>query len=351
MKSRYDGIPDVRDGLTREERVVLYVLDQTQKERGGRNVPTPMLWGRVCEYFYISPEDLSAMLARLGARKKCDLERGAAPDRSTWSACAGSAGLASGGIAIVHVYKEKGSFMIILQRFGWTLLASALMVLSASADTPPTGRLPDTATPLSYVLNLKVDPRADRFTGQVRIRVKLTAPLDHIWLHASEIDVAKIDVTDARGMVHKARFAARDASGVAELSFGGTLPAQEIEVAIDYSAAFNAKLQGLYKVKVGDDAYVVTQMEPTSARYAFPSFDEPRFKTPFRVTLTVPKNEVAIANTRQIKERPSADGKWKTLTFATTKPLPTYLIALAVGPWDVVNGPTIPPDSVRKEPI
>jgi hypothetical protein len=63
------GIPDVRDGLTREERVVLYVLDQTQKERGDRNVPTPMLWGRVCEYFYISPEDLSAMLARLGARK------------------------------------------------------------------------------------------------------------------------------------------------------------------------------------------------------------------------------------------------------------------------------------------
>jgi hypothetical protein len=28
-----------------------------------------MLWGRVCEYFYISPEDLSAMLARLGAMK------------------------------------------------------------------------------------------------------------------------------------------------------------------------------------------------------------------------------------------------------------------------------------------
>jgi hypothetical protein len=65
----YDRIPDVRDGLTREERVVLYVLHQTQQERGGRNVPTAMLWGRVCEYFYISPEALSAMLARLGARK------------------------------------------------------------------------------------------------------------------------------------------------------------------------------------------------------------------------------------------------------------------------------------------
>jgi hypothetical protein len=69
MTARFDGIPDVRDGLTRQERVVLYVLHQTQIERDGRNAPTVMLWGRVCEYFYISPEDLSAMLARLGARK------------------------------------------------------------------------------------------------------------------------------------------------------------------------------------------------------------------------------------------------------------------------------------------
>jgi hypothetical protein len=64
-----DRIPDVRDGLTREQRVVLYVLSQLQNERGDRNVPTTLLWGRVCEYFYISPEELSEMLAQLGARK------------------------------------------------------------------------------------------------------------------------------------------------------------------------------------------------------------------------------------------------------------------------------------------
>jgi hypothetical protein len=63
------GIPDVRDGLTREERVVLHVLNEIRKERGDRNVPTAMLWGRVCEYFYISPDDLSAMVARLGAQR------------------------------------------------------------------------------------------------------------------------------------------------------------------------------------------------------------------------------------------------------------------------------------------
>jgi hypothetical protein len=67
MTNGNDSLPDIGDGLTREERLVLYVLHEAQKERGDRNVPTAMLWGRVCEHFYISPGELSAMLARLGA--------------------------------------------------------------------------------------------------------------------------------------------------------------------------------------------------------------------------------------------------------------------------------------------
>ena len=64
-----EHVPDVRDGFTRKERVVLHVLHEIQKERGDRYVPTALLWGRVCEHFYLTPEELSAMLARLGARK------------------------------------------------------------------------------------------------------------------------------------------------------------------------------------------------------------------------------------------------------------------------------------------
>jgi hypothetical protein len=69
VAAEHRDLPDVRDGLNERERVVLYVLHQTQQERGDRNVPTAMLWGRVCEHFYISPEELSDMLARLGARR------------------------------------------------------------------------------------------------------------------------------------------------------------------------------------------------------------------------------------------------------------------------------------------
>ncbi len=61
----WDDIPDVRDGLTRKERVVLWVLHQTQKERGGRNVPTAMLYGRVVEHVDMSVEELQRILQRL----------------------------------------------------------------------------------------------------------------------------------------------------------------------------------------------------------------------------------------------------------------------------------------------
>jgi len=64
-----DILPDVRDGLTRTERIILYVLHETQKELNGRNVPTAMLYGRVVEYVNITESELNDSLARLGAMK------------------------------------------------------------------------------------------------------------------------------------------------------------------------------------------------------------------------------------------------------------------------------------------
>lgn len=62
-----DAIPDVRDGLTRRERVVLFTLHEVQKERGGRAVPTAMLYGRVVERLDMSQQELIEILQRLGA--------------------------------------------------------------------------------------------------------------------------------------------------------------------------------------------------------------------------------------------------------------------------------------------
>lgn len=63
-----ETIPDARDGLTRTERIILYVLQETQRELNGRNVPTVMLYGRVVEHVNISEQELHVYLDRLGVR-------------------------------------------------------------------------------------------------------------------------------------------------------------------------------------------------------------------------------------------------------------------------------------------
>ena len=65
-----DGIPDVRDGLTRKERAILYCLHQAQKEFGDRNVPTILLYGRVLEVVDISKDEFQLILSRFAGLTK-----------------------------------------------------------------------------------------------------------------------------------------------------------------------------------------------------------------------------------------------------------------------------------------
>lgn len=60
-----NDFPDVRDGLSRKQRIVLYCLEQLQKERGGRNVPTVMLYGRVLEHTDMSENELQGILTNV----------------------------------------------------------------------------------------------------------------------------------------------------------------------------------------------------------------------------------------------------------------------------------------------
>ncbi len=67
------NFPDIRDGLSRKERIVLYCIEQIQQERNGRNVPTVMLYGRVVEHVNISEQELQFILQRLTGLNKYEL--------------------------------------------------------------------------------------------------------------------------------------------------------------------------------------------------------------------------------------------------------------------------------------
>ncbi|WDS36084.1 M1 family metallopeptidase [Pseudoxanthomonas sp.] len=231
-----------------------------------------------------------------------------------------------------------------MPRLARSLLTLALAASCASAyaaDETPTGRLPTWAQPQDYALDLKIDPSQDSFSGTTTIKVKLTQASDHLWIDGKDLTVEKVTVAAASGKPKPAKYVQADEkTGVARIDFGSTLQPQELTLTIAYTAPFNGELEGLYKVTYEGKPYAMTQMEPVSARFAFPSFDEPAFKTPYDIKLTIPSDLQGVANTSQVKETPAGKG-WKTLTFSRTLPLPTYLVAFAVGPWDIVDGPGI----------
>jgi alanyl aminopeptidase len=200
---------------------------------------------------------------------------------------------------------------------------------------PPDGhaRLGEGAVPRRYVLDLSVDPAETRFRGEAAIEVALAAPTDHVVLHGGDFAFEKA-VAVAGGAERAATPVAGRNGGLA-LQFAEPLPAGVVTLRFAWTAPLPEVPTGLYRVREGDRWYAFTQFEPLEARDVFPCFDEPRFKTPFAVTLRVPEGDVALANAPETGRR--VEGGRAVFTFAETKPLPTYLVAFAAGPFDLVG--------------
>ena len=81
--------------------------------------------------------------------------------------------------------------------------------------------------------------------------------------------------------------------------------------------------------------YLYTLLVPSDANQLFPCFDQPDLKARTSLTLTVPIGWNAVAN--GVVERTTATASQTTIRFSATKPISTYLIAFAAGPWARVS--------------
>lgn len=228
---------------------------------------------------------------------------------------------------------------------------------STAAVPPPRadGRLPEDVGPSSVRWTLEVDPEGKRFRGEVRIAVEVARETRAIVLHGSglAIDGAEVSSGD-RLFTAKASFR-RAAGAEAEDS-----PAEELvlevpeplsvgaaEVRIAYQAPLGEKLRGLYRTVRDGRSYLVTQLEPADARRVLPCFDDPRYKVPFELSVIAPRGQRVFSNGAVLRERDAGEDPETGVArvrhdFEVTKPLPTYLLALAVGPFDVLEGPREP---------
>jgi aminopeptidase N len=121
------------------------------------------------------------------------------------------------------------------------------------------------------------------------------------------------------------------ASETATFTVPEPIPAGAASIRIAYTGILNDKLRGFYISRANGRKYAVTQMEATDARRAFPSFDEPIYKATFDVSMMVDADDVAISNGRQVSETPGPEPGKRTITFAPTPKMSTYLVAMIVG--------------------
>ena len=70
----------------------------------------------------------------------------------------------------------------------------------------------------------------------------------------------------------------------------------------------------------------------------FPCFDEPAYKATFAVTLTIDRGDVAISNGRVISDTPGPGAGQHTVKFATSPKMSSYLVAMAVGDFECLEG-------------
>ncbi len=220
--------------------------------------------------------------------------------------------------------------------FGLTLIvaffAAAGQPLGAAQD--PGFRLPDTARPTRYQLDLTILPDQPTFHGTAIIGVGLKERTDTIWLNAKDLTVSAITVTSG-GASAAARWRTTDEM-LAVLLAHPAGPGH-VDVEIHYGGKLDEKSDvGAYRRKAGDDWYVFTSFTAIDARRAFPCFDEPAYKAPWDVVMHVKRDQVAVANAPEISTTDEPDGM-KRVAFKTTQPLPSEIVAFAVGPFDVVD--------------
>lgn len=228
-----------------------------------------------------------------------------------------------------------------LHRLAPALFATALLLTPASAGVlgqEPAATIAKTAAHqgypeqdfLKYSLALVLDPSVDQLQGSCEYTLQAVGKsLSFVRLHALYSEEYQVEFFDSAGEPLKAEH-----DGVAWLvHFAKPLPAGETR---SFRAQLNGKpADGMYWGKSRyDEAFLYTDHFPERARGWLPCEDHPSDRAAFEITIDVPNKKLEVACTGKLLATETATGKrWVSRTASD---ISSYMLAIAVGPWDRV---------------
>ena len=189
-----------------------------------------------------------------------------------------------------------------------------------------------------------IDPSEVAFTVHCWMRLRIRRPAEGLWVDfvGQGVDSLSIDGQPVAVSWDGARIILP------------VLDPGEHAVEIGARGLYSNSGQGLHRFHdpVDGATYLYTHFEPSDARRAWPVMEQPDLKTRFSLEVTHPRGWTVMSNTRPVMggsgahvPADSADtdsgqvgGDVEVTSFASSKPLPSYLTALAAGPWHRVTG-------------
>ncbi len=196
------------------------------------------------------------------------------------------------------------------------------------------GRLPKNVRPKAYRIRIEPNVEHATFVGSVEIEVEAREAVRSFTLNSLGLTIRS--ATLDKDAVLSA--GTDDTKQFLTLTPRGEVTAGAHTLQIAFSGTMTEQPQGLFltRFQLPDGAWskaVVTQMEATDARRMFPCWDEPVFRAAFQLTAIVPSHDTAIFNMPEVAVK-DLGGDKKEVTFGTTPPMASYLVAFSSGVLD-----------------
>ncbi|XP_069819057.1 leucyl-cystinyl aminopeptidase isoform X2 [Dendropsophus ebraccatus] len=196
-------------------------------------------------------------------------------------------------------------------------------------------RLPNFIKPLEYDITLYPNLTTMEFSGRVNIRLNIVGNTKSIVLHSSGLQDIQANVTLAGGNVLSLPVLEYPTFEMIAVVLPDALEkGTECLLTVEYHANFSSSYYGFYKMSYSDENnksvwLAATQFEPLAARKAFPCFDEPAFKSTFRLKIKRSEAHIALSNMPKSNTTVLPDGLLLD-EFATSVKMSTYLVAFIV---------------------
>ncbi|GAB3026446.1 M1 family metallopeptidase [Bowmanella dokdonensis] len=220
------------------------------------------------------------------------------------------------------------------------LAAAFMLSVSTLANADEIYRLPDSIVPQQQIIQLRVDPDQLDFSGETWIDLDITKTTDKVGFYHIDLTLEKVELVQGENVIPL-----EVSGGEYDIFWGSAgkpLPPGTYQLHIRYRGKVNTSSDGMYLSRFEDRNYIFTQFEDMEARRAFPSFDQPNFKIPYQLTIESPEKHTVLSNTPV--EKRQVEAGWQKVRFQKTKPMPTYLVAYAIGEFDSaeITGLSVP---------